>query len=111
MISGTFNNSGSIDVISLSSNEDVICIAESDNIYKTIDGGQNWENISSGIPNYTITDITIHPNDYNKIWLTFSGYSNENKVYHSNDGGTNWINISNDLPNLPQDKLAGEDYN
>ena len=101
MISGTFNNSGSIDVISLTTNNDVIYISESDNIYKTTNGGENWDNISSGLPNNIITDIVVDPNNYNKIWLTFSGYSNENKVYYSNDGGINWINISNDLPNLP----------
>ena len=93
MISGTFNNSGSIDVISLTTNNDVIYISESDNIYKTTNGGENWDNISSGLPNNIITDIVVDPNNYNKIWLTFSGYSNENKVYYSNDGGINWINI------------------
>ena len=101
MISGTFNNSGNIDVIGLSTNSDVIYISETEEIYKTIDGGENWTNISSSLPNNTITDIAIHPSDENRVWITFSGYSNGNKVYYSNDGGSNWTNISEDLPNLP----------
>lgn len=101
MISGTFNNSGNIDVIALSTNSDVIYISETEEIYKTIDGGENWTNISSSLPNNTITDIAIHPSDENRVWITFSGYSNGNKVYYSNDGGSNWTNISEDLPNLP----------
>ena len=101
MISGTFNNSGNIDVIALSTNSDVIYISETEEIYKTIDGGQNWTNISSSLPNNTVTDIAIHPSDENRVWITFSGYSNGNKVFYSSDGGTNWTNISDDLPNLP----------
>jgi len=101
IISGTFNNSGNIDVIALSTNSDVTYISETEEIYKTIDGGENWTNISSSLPNNTITDIAIHPSDENRVWITFSGYSNGNKVYYSNDGGSNWTNISEDLPNLP----------
>ncbi|MBL6662752.1 MAG: T9SS type A sorting domain-containing protein [Flavobacteriales bacterium] len=101
MISGTFNNSGNIDVIALSTNSDVIYISETEEIYKTIDGGENWTNISSSLPNNTVTDIAIHPTDENRVWITFSGYSSGNKVFYSNDGGTSWANISDDLPNLP----------
>ena len=101
-ISGTFNNSGNIDVIALSlSNSDVIYISETDEIHKTIDGGDNWYNISSGLPNNAVTDIVVHPSNSNRIWATFSGYSNGNKVYYSSDAGENWTNISDGLPNLP----------
>ncbi|MDC3030065.1 PKD domain-containing protein, partial [Flavobacteriales bacterium] len=101
-ISGTFNGSGKIDVLALSkSNSNVIYLSETEEIYKTIDGGENWINISSSLPNNTVTDIVIHPSDQNRIWVTFSGYSNGNKVFYSFDGGTNWTNISNNLPNLP----------
>ena len=63
--------------------------------------GENWTNISSSLPNNTVTDIAIHPSDENRVWITFSGYSNGNKVFYTSDGGTNWINISDDLPNIP----------
>ena len=44
-ISEAFNNSGSIDVICLSpSNDDVILISETEKLYKTSDGGENWNN-------------------------------------------------------------------
>ena len=78
-----------------------IYISETEEIYKTIDGGENWTNISSSLPNNAVTDIAIHPTDENRVWITFSGYSNGNKVFYSSDGGTNWTNISDDLPNLP----------
>lgn len=100
-ISSTFNNSGNIDVIALSTNSDVIYVSETEKIYKTIDGGENWTNLSSSLPNNTITDIAVHPSDENRVWITFSGYSNGNKVYYSNDGGTSWTNLSDNLPNLP----------
>ena len=62
-ISSSFNNSGNIDVIALSTNSDVIYISETEKIYKTIDGGENWTNLSSSLPNNTITDIYFITNE------------------------------------------------
>ena len=43
-ISETFNNSGNIDVIALSvSNSNVILVSETNKLYKTTDGGINWQ--------------------------------------------------------------------
>ena len=105
-ISNTFNGSENIDVICLSpSNDDVIYIGEGEDVFKTIDGGENWYNISSGLPSKTVTYIAVHPEDSDKIWATFSGYSEGEKVYYSTNGGNDWLNISEDLPNLPANTI------
>ena len=101
-ISDGFNNSSTIDVICLApSSQDIIYIAEENDIFKTVDGGENWTNISSDLPNKAVTYIAVHPTNPNMVWATFSGYSNQQKVFFSQNGGNSWINISSNLPNLP----------
>ncbi len=105
-ISTTFNGSENIDVICLSpSSDDFIYIAEGEDIFKTTDGGDNWLNISSGLPSKTITSIAVHPDNSNELWTTFSGYSDGDKVFYSTDGGDNWSNVSDNLPNLPSNTI------
>jgi photosystem II stability/assembly factor-like uncharacterized protein len=50
--------------------------------------------------NATITDIEVSSNDSNKVWLTFSSYSNQT-VFQSKDAGATWTNISAGLPQVP----------
>jgi photosystem II stability/assembly factor-like uncharacterized protein len=69
-------------------------------ILKSIDEGANWTNITSGLPNRTITSVYIHPADENIVLLTFSGFGTS-KVYKSTNGGSNWVSISGDLPDTP----------
>jgi len=92
-------------------NLDQLAIAESDGnylytsnnerIYRTIDGGENWENISGGLPNLNITYIAIHPENPERIAVSLSGFEDGEKVYTSEDGGDSWTNYSINLPNIP----------
>lgn len=70
-------------------------------IYRTTNSGSYWADISAGLPNQTISSITIHPNNPLKIWVTFSGYAPNEKVYTSDNGGNTWVNMTRNLPNLP----------
>jgi hypothetical protein len=38
--------------------------------------------------------------DSDKVWVTFSGYSDGNKIFKTTDGGLTRTNISAGLPNL-----------
>jgi photosystem II stability/assembly factor-like uncharacterized protein len=64
-------------------------------VYKSIDGGQNWncssmgENFGSGV-----TAVEVHPSD---PLIVFAG--GNSGVFRSVDGGTNWINV------LPESNL------
>ena len=107
IITNNETNGGKIDQVQISkSNPDVIYFSDNANIFKTDDGGNNWTNVSSSLPNKTITSIAIHPSDENRIWLAFSGYSNNEKVYFSDDGGNSWNNISGTLPNVPANTVV-----
>ncbi len=85
------------------SNPAIIYCTTATSIWKTMDGGNNWSNITSGLPvgSAQITDVTCDNVNPNNVYVTFSGYSSGNKVFASNDGGITWFNYSNGLPNIP----------
>lgn len=84
-------------------NSNVMYAAQPGIIEMTTDGGTTWTNITGTLPvgSAAITDITLDPFNSNHVWVTFSGYSANNKVFMSADGGTTWTNYSTGLPNLP----------
>jgi hypothetical protein len=103
--------SGALRTIALApSDQSVIYAATYSKLYVTFDGGNNWANIKPGLPNSTISDVTVSVNNPYWVWITFSNYDAGNKVYESTDGGSNWINISGaNLPNLPVNCIIYQD--
>lgn len=74
-------------------------------INMTPNGGLNWydksSNLGSILTEARITDVEIHPNDPDIVWICFGGLSDGKKVYQTTNGGTSWTNISHNLDNLP----------
>lgn len=61
-------------------------------VFKTIDGGQNWNDISSNLPSIPANDIIIDPaNDY--LYL-----ATDLNVWFSHNDGASWTVLGNDLP-------------
>ncbi|MEY3368177.1 MAG: hypothetical protein RI973_1332 [Bacteroidota bacterium] len=88
------------------SNTNIIYIAKDRRIYKSTNGGLTWVDRGSNFPSYfTITDIAIHPQDPDKIWITNS-LNEDYQVIESKDGGLTWKNISGNLPALPAMSIA-----
>jgi len=65
-------------------------------LWKTIDGGKTWDEISKneGFPDGTlgIIGITVSPAQPNRLWAIVE--SAEGGVYRSEDGGENWERIN-----------------
>ena len=83
------------------SNPQVIYVATDYDFY-TNNGVNNWQS-STGSNNLDkITYIAVDPNNDQRVFITKSGYTSNNKVWESNDGGATWTNISGtSLPNVP----------
>lgn len=75
--------------------------SKSNDIYRTTDGGENWEVLSDHLPNLNITEIAINPGSPEHIIVTLSGYSNGEKVFESFNAGDDFENVSYNLPNIP----------
>jgi PKD repeat protein len=69
-------------------------------ISKSIDGGFSFSTCTYPTTAYP-TMIAVSNLNPNVLFVTYSGYSANNKVFKSIDGGTSWVNLSTGLPNIP----------
>ncbi|MEH6763781.1 MAG: T9SS type A sorting domain-containing protein [Aequorivita antarctica] len=97
---------GTITTISVSQfNSQVIFVGTDDGkAWVTQDGGSNWTDISTGIPNRWVTKILASKENPNTVYLTLSGYrfgEDVGHVYKSIDFGNSWVDISSSLPDIP----------
>ena len=91
------------------SNPDYLFASRGAKLWRTLNGGSYWTDVSAGLPNLTITRIAVHPKNERVVAVSVSGYNDGQKVYISYDAGLNWINYSKNLPNLPTGGLAFDD--
>lgn len=69
-------------------------------IYKTLDGGTTWQNVSAGLnTDADIRALVVDAGDPNILYAAGAGTSaNPGAVYKSTDGGVNWLSMSIGLP-------------
>ena len=58
---------------------------QSDNLWRTSDGGQSWTDISAGLPDAPIRDVALHPQRSSWVYL-----ATDVGVFASEDGGNSW---------------------
>ncbi len=61
-------------------------------VFRTTDGGTNFQNISSSIVHVDQHNMDFHPSDSNKILCV-----NDGGIWKSDDRGTTWTNLNTDL--------------
>lgn len=70
-------------------------------IFKTVNGLSAtpvWTNVAqSGMPTSTINRLTVDPDNPNRVWVSYSGFST-NRLWVTDNGGTSWRPISAGLP-------------
>ncbi|WP_299207305.1 T9SS type A sorting domain-containing protein [uncultured Dokdonia sp.] len=63
-------------------------------VFKTINGGQSWEDISSNLPSIPANDVIIVPSEVGELLIVATDMS----VWYSEDDGSTWDILGNDLP-------------
>jgi photosystem II stability/assembly factor-like uncharacterized protein len=85
-------------------NAEVLYAGTSDGkVWVTQDGGGEWIDISEGLPDRYVTDITASPTSEGSVVVTHSGYKDGDDIPHihrSDDYGANWEGIDGDLPDF-----------
>jgi hypothetical protein len=56
-----------------------------------------WVDVSNGLPSRWIADITCDKDDYQTVYIAFSGIGGGH-AYKTTNAGASWVNISGDLP-------------
>jgi photosystem II stability/assembly factor-like uncharacterized protein len=67
-------------------------------------GGGSWSDITRGLPDRSITGITVDPANAAVAYLTASGF-NSGHVFRTTDAGATWTDISGGLPDIPANVL------
>ena len=103
-----FNNEKILSLaVSQTGTDTLYCGLVNGTVFRSFNGGLNWTNISTNIPNRYVTDITINPNNSSEVYLTLGGY-NSGHIYRSVNAGSTWQDISGTLPNVPHQSVVAD---
>jgi len=69
-------------------------------LFRTIDGGTNWDNITGTLPDRFPADIAVDPNNDDIVYVTLYGFGSGH-VFKSTNSGDTWTDISDNLPDVP----------
>lgn len=69
-------------------------------LYRTTDGGENWQNLTGDLPNIPMNSIAIDPAAPDQLYL-----ATELGVMFSADAGDTWVDFSGGLPNVIVNEL------
>jgi photosystem II stability/assembly factor-like uncharacterized protein len=72
-------------------------------VWYTNNLGGNWNLINSTLPNRNVSCIKASPSITNSVFVSFSGYRNNDSlphIYYSSNNGSTWASIEGNLPNF-----------
>lgn len=71
-------------------------------IYKSTDGGDNWNRLNKGLPKGTVgkTAITVSPANPSRVWALIEAPEPKGGLYRSDDHGTNWTQVNDNRKHL-----------
>lgn len=81
-------------------------------VYRTIDGGASWTNITSNLPNAPANSVVVDPNDRNTVYVAQDTgvYVTRNIESCEETTQSCWSLFGRDLPNAPVTKLRVFNY-
>lgn len=77
-------------------------------VFKSIDGGHNWSQLTNGIPAIAATDLVLDPGDGDRVFAAIGHIfgDNANGVYRSIDGGASFVKLAGGLPTTNIGRIA-----
>lgn len=109
----SFNIPVTISYLSVSPvNNQIIYAGVKQGIQRTTDA-KNWTSVTNGLPidSANISSVYAAPTDKDDVFVTFSGFDEDEKVYYSEDAGDTWENISGTgLPNVPVNSVVVDKF-
>ena len=74
---------------------------EESGIYKSTDGGANWEQLKAGLPkDFGKSGVTVSRANPNRLWAVIEAEGEKGGVYRSDNGGKKWTQINKDRVNI-----------
>jgi photosystem II stability/assembly factor-like uncharacterized protein len=73
-------------------------------VMTSADAGRNWTDATVGLPDRSITNITVNPVNSSIAYITFSGF-NTGHIFRTTNSGLSWNDISANLPDIPVNAL------
>ncbi len=64
-------------------------------VFRSTDGGSNWDDRSGGLPNLPINAVAVDPANANRVWVAA-----DLGVYETRNGGAGWAVLGSGLPNV-----------
>lgn len=84
-------------------------------VYVTKNGGTNWENISTGLPNdYWVRRVIASAHNETRVYVALNGHTRDDfsaLLFVSDDYGKNWKRIGLDLPLEPINVIREDPVN
>jgi photosystem II stability/assembly factor-like uncharacterized protein len=66
-------------------------------VYRTVDQGQTWQNVSGDLPDVPVNDLVIDPQSPENVWYI----ATDAGVFETRDGGMHWLPCNANLPKVP----------
>lgn len=85
-------------------------------VFVTRDSGATFDNITGSLPNRSITDVDVNPNNSNEVLVVFSGFGSGHVYRCRNTSAVNpvWENVSGTglfgLPDVPANTITRSAY-
>jgi photosystem II stability/assembly factor-like uncharacterized protein len=74
-------------------------------IFRTVNGGLSWENITAELPDRYPVDIAVDPTNDLNVYVVFSGFGTSH-LFKSTWGGLFWEDIGASLPDVPTSAIV-----
>jgi len=78
-------------------------------VWRSLDAGGSWTEISAGLPRYYVTRVTADAVDSTVVYVCLSGFGQDQHaphVFRGTANGASWTSISGNLPDAPANDLV-----